>query len=146
MPKKLTTEVFIERSLKIFDGYYNYSLVIYEKTDKEVMIICPVHGIFKQTPHHHLRGHGCKDCANIIIDQKKRKWTRDTIIKEFNIVHNNKFNYFKMKFKTINDYIEIICPIHGLFKQKANDHRRGIGCNKCAQETMKGSGNPNLSC
>lgn len=142
MGKKLTAEIFTQRSTEIFDGYYDYSLSIYVKTDVEVKIICPIHGIFKQTPHHHLQGHGCKLCANIIIDNKKKKWTKDSLVDNYNKFHNHKFDYSLMVFTTINDYIDIICPVHGKFRQKAQDHQTH-GCADCAKELLKGSSNPN---
>ena len=36
---------------------------LYIKTKKEkVIIICPIHGEFLQSPDGHLRGQGCPEC------------------------------------------------------------------------------------
>ncbi len=40
----------------------DYSKVVYIGNSVKVMIICPVHGIFEQTPNHHLCGQGCIEC------------------------------------------------------------------------------------
>jgi len=58
-----TTQQFIEKAIGIHNNKYDYSLVDYKNTRTKVKIICPVHGIFEQTPHNHLSGQGCNKCA-----------------------------------------------------------------------------------
>lgn len=41
--KKLTTEVFIERSNVIHNNYYEYSQVIVDGSKNKIEVICPVH-------------------------------------------------------------------------------------------------------
>lgn len=41
MPKKITTEQFIEKARKIHGDKYDYSKVEYTKANKKVCIICP---------------------------------------------------------------------------------------------------------
>lgn len=53
---------FIERSNEIHDGQYNYSKVEYINAATKVIIICPEHEEFQQTPHNHLQGQGCPKC------------------------------------------------------------------------------------
>ena len=62
---KRTTEGFIKEAIAIHADSYDYSLVNYSNTDVKVSIICkvPGHGIFNQTPYHHLHGHGCPLCG-----------------------------------------------------------------------------------
>ena len=36
-------------------------------------------------------------------------------------------------YKTIKDYVDIICPIHGKFRQLASSHIRGNGCKSCKE-------------
>lgn len=47
------------------------------------------------------------------------------------IKHANKFDYSLVFFKNIKDYISIICPEHGVFKQRVDVHLKGDGCKKC---------------
>ena len=55
---------FILKSIKKHFGKYNYDLVLYENCRTKVKIICPVHGVFEQTPDAHLySGRGCEKCA-----------------------------------------------------------------------------------
>lgn len=67
----LTKETFIERAIKVHGNKYDYSNVVYENTDTKVKIICPEHGEFWQTPHHHLRGSGCQQCCKHDVSEKK---------------------------------------------------------------------------
>jgi len=48
-------------------------------------------------------------------------------------VHNNKYDYSKVIYKTKEDKICIICPTHGEFLQRAGSHIRGIGCPICGK-------------
>ena len=66
MSKKLTTEQFIHKAREIHGDYYDYSLVVYVNARIKVKIICPIHGIFKQSPRNHLSGQGCPKCKSII--------------------------------------------------------------------------------
>jgi very-short-patch-repair endonuclease len=59
---RLTQEEFIERSKIIHNDAYDYSLVKFEHVNKEVEIICQVHGVYLQKPTHHLRNKGCRFC------------------------------------------------------------------------------------
>lgn len=56
-------------------------------------------------------------------------------------VHNGKYIYDKtdLNNRDENGKVIITCPIHGDFKQDPNNHLRGIGCGKCANNTKKNS-------
>ena len=60
---RYSTEDFIEKSSVIHNNKYNYSKTKYELNTIPVIIICPEHGEFKQTPMCHLSGRGCKKCG-----------------------------------------------------------------------------------
>lgn len=47
------------------------------------------------------------------------------------------YDYSLTTYRTIEGKINIICPIHSLFQQRAGDHRRGSGCPKCGRENAK---------
>lgn len=61
----------------------------------------------------------------------KRK-TQNEFIMQAASVHNNYYDYSKVRFITMNDKVEITCPEHGVFWQNANMHVRGSKCKKCA--------------
>lgn len=61
---------FIEDAILKHGYKYNYDLVEYLTENDKVRIICPIHGIFAQTPKVHLGGSGCPYCAK---DKRKQK-------------------------------------------------------------------------
>lgn len=58
----LSIEDFIQKSNLVHDNFYNYSKVEYINSKTKVIIICPEHGEFLQTPNEHLQGSGCPKC------------------------------------------------------------------------------------
>ena len=64
------TEQFINEAKLIHNNKYDYSKVEYKNVYNKVIIICPKHGEFKQTPHHHLNYHGCPSCNNSILENE----------------------------------------------------------------------------
>ena len=62
MATKRTAEEFIEKSRLVHGDKYDYSKVEYVNNRTKVIITCPLHGDFSQTPHQHLSGAGCSKC------------------------------------------------------------------------------------
>lgn len=125
--KKLTKELIIKRGNKLHDGFYDYSLVEYINSRTKIKIVCPVHGVFEQTPDNHLNKKSrCPICTSH-FDYKNNNF----IIDKFNIIHNNKYNYSLVKYKNRNTNIKIICPNHGEFNQLPKHHMNGHGCPSC---------------
>ena len=131
--RKLTTLDFVEKSEKIHNKNYDYSLVEYLNNRTKVKIICYLHGVFEQTPNNHLLGKGCLLCGNKKIGEKLKKTNYD-FIKKCKETHNDKYDYSLVEYKNANSIINIICPIHGIFKQKANNHLNlKHGCSLCSE-------------
>ena len=125
MSKGKTTEEFIRDAKNIHGSKYNYNLVIYEYSKTKVKIICPDHGVFKQTPSHHLMGcEGSSKC-------NKNFMNKDKFIEKANNIHNFKYDYSLTKYKNSKTKIKIICSEHGIFTQTPNSHLNGVGCPKC---------------
>lgn len=68
---KMNQDDFIKRANEIHGNKYDYSKVGYINTDTKVKIVCPEHGEFEQTPHHHLNGHGCSLCGRNNLSENK---------------------------------------------------------------------------
>lgn len=85
---------FLIRANEIHGNKYDYSLVVYEKNNKKVSIICPHHGEFEQRPDNHLEGKGCLKCNESKGERKIEK-----------ILIQNKIKYIKQK--TFDDCISI---------------------------------------
>jgi hypothetical protein len=128
-----TSKQFIENAKKMHGDKYNYSKIKYKNNHIKIIIICPDHGEFEQTPSSHLSGSGCRDCGIEKVTNLRKSNTKEFIQKAKNI-HDNKYDYSKVNY--VNNYkkIIIICQIHGEFKQTPNRHLCGCGCKKCAIE------------
>lgn len=57
-----TTTDFIIAARAIHKDRYDYELARYVNKDTKIDITCPDHGLFAQSPHHHLHGQGCPIC------------------------------------------------------------------------------------
>jgi hypothetical protein len=70
-----TIDYFIEKALEVHGVFYDYSKVKYEKTNKKVDIVCPKHGLFKQTPNDHISNkNGCPICNESKGEREIAKW------------------------------------------------------------------------
>ena len=61
---KITTDAIVKRFINVHNNYYNYDKVNYVNGNTKVIITCPIHGDFEQTPFSHLCGRGCPQCAS----------------------------------------------------------------------------------
>jgi hypothetical protein len=122
------TDLFIEKANKKHSNKFDYSETVYVDQKTKVKIICPTHGVFLQSPLHHLRGNSCYFC------NKKHKMTTEQFIEKAQLVHNNKFDYSETVYVSYNDKIKIKCLLHGIFLQKPNNHLNGKGCLQCARK------------
>lgn len=66
----LPFDIFKERVNRIFDEKYDLSLVKYINEKTRVQIICPIHGIFEQTPYMLYKGHGCPYCGQSSLENE----------------------------------------------------------------------------
>ena len=124
---KMNNDVFIKKSKEIHGNSYDYSLVEYINNYTKVKIICPLHGVFEQTPNSHLSNkNGCSKCGGT------KKLTNNEFIEISNKIHNNFFDYSLTNYINNKTKVEIICPIHGVFKQKPINHTSlRQACPKC---------------
>ena len=62
--KHLHFKDFLEKANEIHKNKYKYLESTYKRTDKDITIICPIHGEFRQRVSTHLDGCGCPYCSN----------------------------------------------------------------------------------
>lgn len=123
---KNVAKTIVERFNKVHNKKYDYSLMNYTGTDNKITIICPVHGEFTQTPHHHLTGTGCQKCGNVY------KKTTEEFIQESKSIHGEKYDYSLSEYKNNRTKVKIICSKHGVFQVTPNSHlSKKVGCNEC---------------
>ena len=130
---KYTTEYFIKMAKKVHGDIYDYSKSVYKKTHGKLKIICPIDGIFSQTPHNHLAGQGCPKCGKRNGNFKNSN-TIEQFINRAIKIHNNKYDYSRVVYTNCMTDVIIICPIHGKFLQTPNAHiNQKQGCPKCGR-------------
>jgi len=125
-----TTEWFISNGNRVHNNKYLYPRTHYVGTKQKVIITCPQHGDFLQTPNDHNSGYGCPDCGKI-KHCLSRTMTTEQFIKKSQHIHNNKYEYTKSIYTGNKKKIIITCPQHGDFLQIPNSHLNGTGCPTC---------------
>ena len=91
----LTLEEFIKRANEVHGiGRYDYSKVNYINMNTNVIITCPKHGDFPQTPLNHLQGCGCKKCKSSKGEIKVRNFLIENYI---NFEEQKRFNDCRYK-------------------------------------------------
>ena len=128
--KKLTQEEVILRFIQKHAARYDYSKVIYLGMFIKVIIICPIHGEFLQTPNDHLNGAGCSKCKSCKIGNQFR-FNIEEFIEKARTVHGYFYDYSNVNYINALTKVSIICPIHGKFNQTPASHLSGCGCPKC---------------
>ncbi len=123
------SKIFISKATKIHGRKYDYAGSHYSLSTVNVVIRCPQHGPFLQTPNSHLSGSGCPGCRLEILRAHFAKGFVE-FGRDARAIHGNRFSY-------TNDYVNsktsvtIICREHGPFRQLPSNHLRGAQCPKC---------------
>lgn len=123
---KYDIDAFIKKAREIHGDKYDYSQSTYVNGITKLKIVCPIHGVFEQTPSKHLSGQGCPKCGHNSF------MTTETLIEEARKIHDGKYDYSKTEYIDYNTKVCIICPEHGEFWQYPYQHiDRKNGCPKC---------------
>lgn len=127
-----TKEKFVTRATAVHGDRYDYSLVEYLGAQEQVTIICLDHGPFEQSPNGHLAGKGCYECGVVASADAKRSTTEQFVAKA-KMAHGDRYDYSLVDYVSSQARVKIICPDHGVFLQRPNDHIvRESGCANCA--------------
>lgn len=134
-PRK-TTEVFIKQATELQNGFYDYSKSVYVNDKTPLVITCPIHGDFLQTPNKHLIGHGCPKCRYEKSSRALRRTLDDVIAKSKAVHGENTYDYSLIsEYKNSKTKYPIRCKKHGIFMQTMNAHIDwGQGCPVCGKE------------
>lgn len=129
--QRLTNDEFIKKAKNIHGSVYDYSRVKYINNYTDVEIICNKHGSFFQRPYNHLIGYGCPECS-----YEKQRIGKEFFIEKAHEIHGDKYNYSKVRYINNHTKVCIICPEHGEFWQKPNNHLCGQGCYECGKKSL----------
>jgi len=121
---------FIEDAVYVHGDRYDYSLVEYKNGEEKVKIICKKHGEFLQIAKNHTNiGQGCPEC-----NHESNRISFEYFIEKATKAHGNFYDYSNVEFKNVEDYISIVCPNHGIFKQSVKNHiYNKNGCQTCRE-------------
>ena len=125
-------EDFIEKAIKKFSRFFDYSKIIYTNQRGPITIGCPIHGDFVKTPGKFLRHtHGCSLC-------KKEHNLRDILYSRFGSFGSHlKPDLTKTVFRDTLQASDIygICEFHGGFKTSFGCLAASkYCCPQCAEE------------
>ena len=131
MPDEYKTLYYVTKFKKVHKNKYDYSVTRYIDKHTKINIACPKHGTFEQYVCHHLKGHGCPRCKG------GTKFVLEDFVKKAKRTHGNKYDYSKVDYKNQKTEVIIVCPVHGEFKQKPQNHIRGSKCPKCKNDIKR---------
>ena len=122
----------LDEAKLIHNDKYNYSLVKeYKTSNTKIPVICPKHGTFMITSHHHInRKQGCGECKGLglngFLDKAHEK-------------HGDKYDYSLIKVYNNNkEKVPIVCKEHGKFIVRVGGHiHGGQGCAECTMVRIR---------
>jgi very-short-patch-repair endonuclease len=117
--RSCTTE-FIRNAKKIHGKKYDYSKTEYLQTDRKVIITCPFHGEFHQSPHNHVHGkQGCPSCYS-----SKGEQHIERILKQTNVrfVKQKKFKGCVSKNQKHKLSFDFYLPAHNILIEYDGEH------------------------
>lgn len=123
---KIDKAIFIEKATEKHEGKFDYSEVVFKSLDSDVTVICPTHGIFRQKAKNHLRS-GCPRCGG------SGQLTTQDFVNKARQIHGDLYDYSHTLYSISNANVQIDCPYHGQFDQRASHHLQGHGCPTCRQ-------------
>jgi hypothetical protein len=138
-------EKFLDKCHKKYGNKFEYDLTNYNGiTKNEIVITCPVHGVFKSIPVNHVTANNKTGCYQCGMSRKAVSKTKDTedFKKRIESVYGNIYQYPNINnvYKNRKSIITINCSIHGDFKKIAGKHLSGQGCFQCRVDEMVRTG------
>lgn len=132
MPKAMSNSEFIEKARLVHGEKYSYANTLYTRATMPVIITCAKHGDFSSVPSRHLSGNGCRGCW---LDRcgTYSRLSKDEFIDKSKEIHGDLYDYSKVEYIKNISPVEIVCKIHGAFKQKPMVHLAGSGCQECGK-------------
>ena len=128
--EKLCREIHGNRYTYDFTGYEGYGLA-----KAVIRITCSEHGEFTQRLADHIYSKaGCPQCANA-QSSVERTMNYAKFKTKADEVHRGKgYTYVESSFTRSTADVEVICPKHGQYTQRASEHLNGSGCSSCKYE------------
>ena len=134
--KKLTISEFESKATEIHGGKYTYHQD-FNGTRNLIVITCPIHGDFLQTPKKHLQGQGCPKCS-----QERLKGEKQGNFSLFLTKFKDKFGidvifpYISSEYVNNKSYITVKCPKCGTSVKRTPNYLLTFGytCHNCSNK------------
>lgn len=127
---------FVRHATNKFGDRFDYSRLEYKTAWDPVLITCPEHGAFEQTPVAHLVGvHGCPQCAHAKVNAHRRL-NKSDFLRRAREIHGDRYDYAQVQCADSKSKVTIVCRKHGAFTQVAMNHLSGRGCKACGNELI----------
>ena len=137
MGQYLTTEEFIRRAKRVHGEKFDYSKTNYVSQMTPVTFVCRECGKeITTTPANHLRGSGCRHCADV-HRWDGRRITTEQFIQKAREIHGDTYDYNHFVYLGSRSTSMITCRRHGDFPMKPCDHLKGCGCPECGVEKQR---------
>lgn len=120
---------FVKESKRVHGNKFNYDHVEYVNQNIKVKLVCNDCGeIIFQKPVNNINGKGCWKCG------KRKPIDGKEFLEKVDKTHNGFYTYDIKEIETLDSdtVLNIMCPLHGKFKQKVTDHIRH-GCTACGR-------------
>lgn len=131
--RALTHNEFVAKAKIVHKGRGYVYTGRYRRALAKVSINCRRHGVFRQTPNNHLKGHGCPKCFAEATAERLRS-DNQSFLRRARKVHGDRYEY-PAPYQASEIPIQIVCPDHGIFKQRPNKHLQGQGCPICTDSS-----------
>ena len=121
---------------KVHASAYTYGNVAYSTTHTKVLITCPAHGDFLQTPASHLSGVGCPKCWG---DRRSKLRTRsqDHFMQKAQAAHGHTYDLSSANYEGSGKHVTVTCKTHGEFKITPDNLYQGYGCPTCGRQSSR---------
>jgi hypothetical protein len=131
-----TSEEFINQANSLHNSKYQYPDLSDVRSKTLIRIVCPIHGEFLQQVEDHLRGGGCRICANV-GNAMVRKLTPEIIMERLKQSQGERYDWYEypsdITERMSHDRITVYCKRHkSTFSPTLGSLLEGSGCPKCA--------------
>lgn len=130
------TAYWINKVKEKYGDKFDYSKSVYENSDSDIIIICPIHGEFVRKPGNHFRS-GCSKCAKENADHNQRKSFESFI--EKSIERNGDIYEFKeidFPFRQLGK-LEVTCKeCSNIFITQPSQILAKSGCPSCCRNSI----------
>ena len=100
----------------------------YKNIYSTLEVFCKDHGTFNIQARKLREGVGCRGCF-----YKSQRKSKEDYIKDFMLVHGDRYNYESFDPKQANTKATVVCKSHGPFLITPSKHKNGRGCPTCSR-------------